>query len=182
LPGLDIQQIHFFTARVKARPSDPSQPARQQAYLRALETLPHLCIHYGRYAVNSVTMLRDNPAPNEQPFVRVIKTEEKGSDVNLAAHLLLGAFRGEYEIAVVISNDSDLKEPIRIVTEEFHKPVIVLVPMRISSPGQKKRRIAQDLKDVATIAIPIDSANLTTSQFPNTLSDKHGQIHKPVSW
>jgi hypothetical protein len=37
----------------------------------------------------------------------VIKTEEKGSDVNLATYLLLDAFKQDCEAAVVISNDSD---------------------------------------------------------------------------
>jgi hypothetical protein len=44
----------------------------------------------------------------------VIKTEEKGSDVNLAIYLLLGAFKQDCEAAVVILNDSDLKEPIAV--------------------------------------------------------------------
>ena len=43
-------------------------------------------------------------------FVEVIKTEEKGSDVNLAVHLLNDAWLDRYECAVVVSNDSDLAE------------------------------------------------------------------------
>ena len=35
--------------------------------------------------------------------------EEKGSDVNVATHLLADVFTGEVEAAMVISNDSDLK-------------------------------------------------------------------------
>ena len=44
--------------------------------------------------------------------VRVMKTEEKGSDVNLATYLLVDAFEDRFDVAVIISNDSDLKEPI----------------------------------------------------------------------
>ena len=51
--------------------------------------------------------------------MRVIKTEEKGSDVNLACHLLLDALRKDCDTAFVISNDSDLLEPIRIARREF---------------------------------------------------------------
>lgn len=41
------------------------------------------------------------PAPGRpQEYVRVIKTEEKGSDVNLATHLLHGAHMGRFEVAV----------------------------------------------------------------------------------
>ena len=182
LPGLQIEHFHVFAARVRGRPSDPSQPVRQQAYFRALQTLPNLTIHYGRYVENPVTMPRENPAPGDPPFVRVIKTEEKGSDVNLASHLLLGAFRNSYDVGVVISNDTDLKEPIRIVTQEFAKDIIVLAPLRAPNPGQKPRYIAQDLKSVATRAVKINPASLPLSQFPTTLTDANGTITKPASW
>ncbi len=39
-PSDQVHRIRYFTARVKARPSDPQQPVRQAAYLRALATLP----------------------------------------------------------------------------------------------------------------------------------------------
>ena len=42
------------------------------------------------------------------------KTEEKGSDVNLASHLLLDGFQQTRDTVVVFSNDSDLRVPIRI--------------------------------------------------------------------
>lgn len=41
--------------------------------------------------------------------------EEKGSDVNLASHLVRDTFRKQFEVAVLITNDSDLAEPVRIV-------------------------------------------------------------------
>ena len=53
-------------------------------------------------------------AKGKLDYIEVIKTEEKGSDVNLATHLLYDGFRNDYDIAVVISNDSDLLEPIKI--------------------------------------------------------------------
>ncbi len=49
--------------------------------------------------------------PDDPVIVDVIKTQEKGSDVNLATYMLLDAFRQESDIAVVISNDSDLRSP-----------------------------------------------------------------------
>jgi hypothetical protein len=35
-------------------------------------------------------------------YARVIKTEEKRSDVNIATHLLMDGFHGDYELAVVV--------------------------------------------------------------------------------
>jgi hypothetical protein len=61
-------------------------------------------------------------------MAEVIKTEEKGSDVNLASLLLADGFRGKYEVAVVISNDSDFVLPIQIVRDELKLPVGVVNP------------------------------------------------------
>ncbi|MFV2063919.1 MAG: hypothetical protein ACC726_10470 [Chloroflexota bacterium] len=57
--------------------------------------------------------------PHGKRFAWVTKTEEKGSDVNLAAYLLLDAVDHDRDMAVVISNDSDLVEPIAVVRERY---------------------------------------------------------------
>ena len=49
LPKDGINRIRYFTATVSARPDNPDAPQRQQVYLRALETIPGLSIHYGHY-------------------------------------------------------------------------------------------------------------------------------------
>jgi hypothetical protein len=61
-------------------------------------------------------------------MLQVIKTEEKGSDVALGALLVHHGHQRRYEAAIVISNDSDLVLPIKIVTEELHLPVGILNP------------------------------------------------------
>jgi hypothetical protein len=66
------------------------------------------------------------------------KTEEKGSDVNLAAHLLRDAFLKNFEIAVLITNDSGLAEPVRIVRYELGLPVGILNPHQAHSSVLKK--------------------------------------------
>ena len=43
--GLRIRGQETFTAKVDARPHDPDQPTRQQAYLDALSTLPRVEVH-----------------------------------------------------------------------------------------------------------------------------------------
>ena len=52
-------------------------------------------------------------------MLEVIKTEEKGSDVNLATLPVAHAYQDRYEAAIVLSNDSDLVLPTRIVREEL---------------------------------------------------------------
>ena len=98
--------------------------------------------------------------------------EEKGSDVNLAAYLLNDAWKGLFDVAVVITNDTDLVVPIEIVTKELNRPVYVVCP----SP----RHMAHQLRNVATYVRHIDRPTLKAAQFPDTLPGT--RISKPASW
>jgi hypothetical protein len=82
-----------------------------------LRTVPGLHIHEGIYSRKPVKLpLHPIPNPPTPPtLVKVVKIEEKGSDVNLATRLLIDAFDRAFDAAVVITNDSDLAEPIRQV-------------------------------------------------------------------
>ena len=111
--------------------------------------------------------------PGQKPFVRVIKTEEKGSDVNLATHLLVDAFDNAFECAVIVSGDSDLHAPVQIVTNRFDKTVGVLNP-------QKKP--CEALQGTACFYKHIREAALQASQFSPLLTDRQGTFHKPSSW
>jgi hypothetical protein len=107
-----IESIKYFTARVSGK-TDPDQPIRQKTYIRALEkTIPELSVYYGHFLSHNVYRPLAHPIDKRVfqktiKFVQVIKTEEKGSDVNLAIHLLNDAWKGLYDSAIVISNDSD---------------------------------------------------------------------------
>jgi uncharacterized LabA/DUF88 family protein len=61
-------------------------------------------------------------------YVRVLKSEEKGSDVNLSVHLVNDAWNNRYDCAVVCSYDGDMAEAMRIVRRERHKSVVLVVP------------------------------------------------------
>lgn len=98
--------------------------------------------------------------------------EEKGSDVNLAAHLLNDAWKNSFQGAAVFSNDTDLIEPIRMVAVERNKPVTVVCPGRWS--------MAPGLQRVATHERHIRRPMLLASQFPNPITGT--SIAKPASW
>ena len=176
LPKAKLGKIRVFSARVSARPSDPSQPIRQATYFRALQTLPNLSLHLGQFLSHPTSMPLVNPPPGGPATARVIKTEEKGSDVNLASYLLLDGFRADYEQAAVLSNDSDLTEPVRLVRDELRLPIQVLVPLRANShPSRELTRAASGFK-------VIREAHLQASQFASSLSDAKGSFHKPATW
>ena len=88
LPKNQFTKIKYFTALVSASPNDPQKPNRQLAYLRALKTLPSVEIILGTFLSHNVSMLVAGGTPNSPRYVTVIRTEEKGSDVNIAAHLI----------------------------------------------------------------------------------------------
>lgn len=173
IPSNDVASIKYFTAKVTSRPDDPDKLNRQNIYLRALQTIPILKIYLGHFLTHVVRMPLAHPQPGQPATVEVIKTEEKGSDVNLATQLLLDAWKGDFECAVVISGDSDLKTPILVVIEEFRKTVGVINP-------HTKPSIA--LKNIARFYKPIRESALQSSQFPLMLTDGMGSFHKPASW
>jgi uncharacterized LabA/DUF88 family protein len=178
-PEFEIKRIRYFTALVSPTPDNPDCLTRQLTYIRALETIPNLTVHRGRFAVNKKRrLLADEQAPTPtalQPIqkVYVIEAEEKGSDVNLASYLLLDASRDEFDTAVVVSNDSDLAEPIRMVSREFGKNVVLVNP---------RKAVAADLQGIADKYKHIRIWVLRDSQFPDTFSDENGVITKPASW
>ena len=107
----------------------------------------------------------------------MIDTEEKGSDVNLSTYLLLGAFEGDYEQAVVISNDSDFVLPIKLVSEPLKLRVGVVYP----NVGNH-RSAPNELTDAARFTRRLRRNALRDCQFPNVLTDAQGVITKPASW
>jgi uncharacterized LabA/DUF88 family protein len=173
-PSYTIDLIRYFTANVRQLPDDPDAPLRQQVYLRALRTLPLVTIHHGFFMAKKTRMRLVTPLGDGTKTVEVHKTEEKGSDVNMATHLLLDGFRNEYDVAAVVTNDSDLVEPVRVVRDELKKTVIILAP--------DPRRCSRELSAVATGVKPIREGALRSSQFPNPLADAKGTITKPAGW
>lgn len=177
IPSNPINRIRYFTARISARPSNPDGPARQDAYLRALAAAGGLDIHFGHFQHPRVRLPVHDPAGNERHrTVEVIKTEEKGSDVNLATYLLLDAFRHESDIAVVVSNDSDLEAPIRVTIQELG------VPVGLVNPHRAKYRSRDLLKLDPLFFKQVRPSALRACQLPPVLEDANGEIRRPATW
>lgn len=184
LPENRIVAVRYYTARVSGR-LDPLAPGRQQVYLDALATIPEVSLHMGAFLstkkwsglVHPPAFRPNLPAPMALPWpavVRVHKTEEKGSDVNIASHLLLDGFRNRYDVAAVLSNDTDLVEPIRIATQELRKVVGLISPVPNPAP---------QLRGVASFVRRLDVADLAASQFADPLPLPNGvYLAKPATW
>jgi uncharacterized LabA/DUF88 family protein len=173
LPPNEIRTIKYFTARIVPRRGDPEQAMRQELYFRALRTLPAVEIILGHFLSNPIRL----PLADGSGFAEVLRTEEKGSDVNLATHLIHDAHRGVMDCAVVVSNDSDLAEPMRIVREELG-----LVVGLISPTTKWDRHPSRQLIKHASFNKSIRRSALQKSQFQPILRDASGEIRKPASW
>lgn len=169
----DVRSVAYFTARVSNRPGDPGQATRQQMYLRALATDPLVTVEFGQFLTNRVRAYLVNPPVRGARTVEVWRTSEKGSDVNLATRMLIDAYRKRCEVVVLISNDSDLAGPLRVVRDELGLRVGVLDP----SPRANKT-----LHAASTFYKHIRAGALASSQFPLAMEDSQGKFTKPRGW
>jgi len=176
LPQDQINKIKYFTARVQSRPNDPFKSDRQQAYLRAVATIPNLSIIEGHYLTHTKPVTLVNPLPDGTRTVMASISEEKGSDVNLAVHLLHDGHLGDYELAVVVSNDSDLVEPIKLVINELGLQVGVF------NPHINRKHPSVQLQQTATFFKYIRKTDIHASQFPDVMTDGNGKFYKPPRW
>ena len=152
-----ISEIKYFTARVSSKPKQPDLPKQQALYFRALKTISNLSIFEGHFLMNmsrlpiipdnKVDIWRNFISSQELEIAFVLKVEEKGSDVNLASHLLMDAFKDKYDCAVILSNDSDLFTPMKMVKEEFKKKIGLITPTK--RPSRHLMKVANFVKPIS---------------------------------
>ncbi len=181
-PAHQVHRIRYFTAPVIAFPHNLDAPANQLTYLRALATLPRVTIHKDGWFASHPVTLPEHPltypagAASGPKLVRVLKMEEKRTDVDIATHLLVDCFDDDFEQAVVISNDSDLASPIAVVKTKFRKPVVVVNPHR-------RWKMSKQLVQAASSQVRvINPSVLRRCQFAPSLTDAVGTFTKPPSW
>ncbi|MFD6391003.1 NYN domain-containing protein [Nocardia sp. NPDC060259] len=153
--GASVQRVVYCTARVDPT-DNPDAHRDQSIYLNALQASGSIdVLELGRYVAwpksaplahpnkagradvvvatgtqqwssDLPIRLATNGAGSDVLMATVRMREEKGSDVNVATHLLTDVLRGQVDGAIVISNDSDLALPLR--TARLHVPVGTVNP------------------------------------------------------
>ncbi len=192
-PKNTITKIKYFTARVKPFEGDSGACQRQADYLAALSSLSRVEIIEGHYLVKETNALLATPPITGPRQVRIIRSEEKQSDVNIASHILVDAFRNRFDAAIIVSGDGDLATPIRMVIDEFSKPVVVLNPQRRSSyhleqvatayRGTHYRWDNRTSQEIKIRNNGIRPHLLTAAQFPDRITLSNGTVVcKPTSW
>lgn len=170
-----LDKVKYFTARVSALPTDPHAPLRQQTYLAALKA------HCGGKLeiIEGHFQIKPKYAPLERTpttIVKILNTEEKGSDVNLAVELVNDAWLNRFDCGVVVSNDGDLARALRIVKKDIGKRVILMTPggfNRVRTPSASLTRWAHKQKD-------INPADLAACQLPDQIPNS--TLSKPATW
>lgn len=186
--AVSTDHVHYFTARIKSEPGDPGKAQRQDVYLRALVAHGGLSIQYGKFQRHAkrrdIAPDRDGNFLFPEPLVgpmppptkaRVWRSEEKGSDVNLATQLVSDAYEGRVQTAVVVSNDSDLRAPLQ-------KAVELGIDVRIINPHEQQ---AKDIRRINGVMIfPLHRGTVLRCQLPDPVVDSvSGQsIHRPPEW
>jgi uncharacterized LabA/DUF88 family protein len=154
----------YLTARITGA---PQKEKRQSTYIEALETLSKFQIFYGEYKTNPrecPTRGCENEVPNE-----------KATDVNIAVEMLKDAYQDEFDVALLVSADSDPVPPIKTVRELLPgKRVVVACP-----PG----RYSTALTESASNSLVIGRNKIAKSLFPPRIKKADGYILRcPRSW
>jgi hypothetical protein len=159
-----LVRVRYFTSRVT---DPPTKVKRQGTFLEALETLSDFYIHYGHY-VNGAYHCR---ACGRESCQR----REKMTDVNIAAMLLYEAFVDQFDNAIIVSADTDLIGPLKILKQVF--------------PGKKRTlafppgRHSDHMKQHATGWMHIGEDKFAKSLFPPIVVSKNGfKLTKPTYW
>lgn len=197
-PGATIEKIVYCTALIDGATNADGR-RDQDIYIRALQaggTIDHL--ELGHYVarvkqaplatrgaggkpvlVTSAwpVMVRDASgvdAPGSTFMVSYAHREEKGSDVNVASHLLVDVLSGTVDAAIVISNDSDLRYPIQQAR--------AVVPVGTVNPTSSQ--LAGDLRGHASDGVgrhwwcQLTSADFRSHQLP----DPAAGVAIPAGW
>lgn len=203
VPRDSIGRIKYFTARIKPFAPEDRAHERQNAFLRAIDANPRIEIVYGYFRrdvrwralaethFGASELFRPELRPQwllswmldrastrrtlPATVVRVESPEEKGSDVNIGTHLIYDVLKGHCSKALVVTNDSDLCEPIRLAVREG-------VEVGIVNPHRKNPTNGK-LRKAASFEIPLRPDTIAECQMPNVVTTAKGrEVHKPREW
>jgi uncharacterized LabA/DUF88 family protein len=154
----------YFTTIVK-HPEDRRR--RQAVFLEALQTLPDLRIYYGHFLSETVTCRNCGYAYETH--------HEKMTDVNISVELMADAFQDQFDVALLVSADSDLVGPMQTIRRLFgQKRVVVAFP---------PARFSSALQQVANAYIYVGRNVLSKSVFPDQVIKPDGHVlRRPAEW
>jgi uncharacterized LabA/DUF88 family protein len=162
-PHQELINVKYFTSRVS---NNPDKQKRQSTYIEALES-NGILIYYGKYQDFAIECKRcSNKWSNPK---------EKMTDVNIATEIIVDAYQDNYDMAMLISGDSDLTPPIKAVHKLFkNKRIFIAFP-----PKRHNRSMEIEAKG----SVIIGRKKLVDSQFEESIISKFGyELKIPTKW
>lgn len=164
-PGQTLEQITYFTARVR---NDPEGQRRQSDYLDALAShSPRVTVVDGRF--------QEKPRRCRGCGAAWTVYEEKETDVNIAAALIEDAVLDRYDTALLISADSDLCPAIGTMKR--------LCPEKRIVAAFPPKRHSADLKRAVDGYLPLGDDKIRQAQLPTEVVNSAGiTLRRPKHW
>ena len=163
-PNQQLVFTKYFTSRI----SYPAEKQRRQSiFIDALETLNDVRVYYGHY--------QSNPQRCRKCGNKVMIPNEKMTDVNIAVEMMSDAYEDLFDVALLISADSDLSAPLSAIKKLFPEKRVIL--------GFPPQRHSAQLQRLAHGYLQIGRANLIKSLFPDKIQKADGFVlQKPPEW
>ena len=163
-PHQQLVKVRYFTTRVR---NDSAKEARQNTFIDALEARGGIEIDYGHFLLQ--------PARCRSCGATWRRSEEKKTDVNIAVRLLDDAYDDLFDLAIIVSGDSDLAPPIESVRRRHStKTVVVAFP---------PKRPSAELARVADSAYHINPSMIRSARLPDPVVQANGvALHAPQGW
>ena len=185
-----LLKVKYFTSCVSS--SDPSKSLRQMTFFNALTYTcgQDLEIIKGNFLKKEVRCTTHRQLSGKSGFSpckqysgrncdgTFIIHEEKKTDVNIATSLLVDAFTNLYDIAYLVSGDTDLIPPVKVIASPpLNKNIVVLFP---------PRRASDEIKNLLEVSksSQIKESHLQLSLLPDRIVvPRSGAIlFKPPQW
>lgn len=164
-PGQQLVSVQYFTASIR---NDPPAQARQNAYIGSLRAATNVDVVLGRFQEKQRTCFQCGS---------VWRTyEEKETDVNIAVAMLEDGVNEMFDVAVILSADSDLCPAVRALARlRPQKRVIAVFP---------PHRRSDDLRRAVAASFTLGDAIIRQSQLPATVTDAASgtTYQRPTRW
>ena len=172
----ELVAVKYFSAQISLFHTAPEKALRQRIYLEALQTSPKIEIRLGYFSIHKSKMpLAEDYDKGKLSLVEVVKTEEKGTDVNLAVQMAVDAVQDKFDYAMLFSNDSDMSYSVQIAVKDCKKKVGLYIARDAIS--------YKVLKENACYIRRLTQSFLKLHQFPDVIkTETERVINKPDDW
>jgi uncharacterized LabA/DUF88 family protein len=153
----EIRAINYFSAYMTWH---PDREARHRQYVKALEA---------RGVKTVMGRFKEKDAYCKNCKTTYMAREEKESDVNIATHLISDAYEDEFDQAFLVSNDSDLLGPLRLLRSRFPKKRLKIIAPPL-------RRHSKELWALGTHRAAIKPEHLERCLFPAEVRDAGSNV------